>query len=108
MGIDWEFYLGIDEGKYDSEHIQEAYDDLIPDEDPLEEDNYYNQHDSSDHYTIEDDNFIEKDIYDIDENINDDAENYNITEEEYYKIFEDDKNEKVIDNEFVEPTKDTQ
>lgn len=108
MGIDWEFYLGIDEGEYDSEHIQEAYDDLIPDEDPLEEDNYYNQHDSSDHYPIEDDNFIEKDIYDIDENTNDDDENYNITEEEYYKIFEDDKNEKVIDNEFVEPTKDTQ
>ena len=38
MGIDWEFYLGIDEGEYDSEHIQEAYDDRIPDEDPLEED----------------------------------------------------------------------
>ena len=39
MGIDWEFYLGIDEGEYDSEHIQEAYDDSIPDDD------YYSDYD---------------------------------------------------------------
>ena len=79
MGIDWENILGIDEGEYDSEHMQEAYDDMIPDDD----DYYYGRR--SDYYA-DDTEYYEE--YDEDDEEYDEDDEYNEDDEhgEHYEI----------------------